>query len=101
MLVKRVADTDYSEVTPKKLYLNRRQILAGVSGLVLGAGALLSPSRAEADTPVKLSGVTKSAFSTTEKETPYNDVTTYNNFYEFGTDKGDPSKDAKDFRTSP
>src|SRR2546427_8798973 len=49
----------------------------------------------------KLNVAGKSSFSTAEKQTPYGDVTTYNNFYEFGTDKGDPSKNAKNFRTSP
>ncbi|MEY2511232.1 MAG: methionine sulfoxide reductase heme-binding subunit [Verrucomicrobiota bacterium] len=48
----------------------------------------------------KLNAV-KSPFSTTEAPTPYQDVTTYNNFYEFGTAKSDPSYTAKNFRTIP
>ena len=43
----------------------------------------------------------KSPFSTTEKETPYQDVTTYNNYYEFGTDKSDPARNATNFETTP
>jgi sulfoxide reductase catalytic subunit YedY len=101
MLIRKPVDILYSEVTPKELYFNRRQILAGVPGLVLAGSELLLPVRASADTPVKLPNLTTSAFSTTEKQTPYKDVTTYNNFYEFGTQKDEPSKNAKNFRTSP
>jgi sulfoxide reductase catalytic subunit YedY len=101
MLIRKPVDILYSEVTPKELYFNRRQILAGVPGLVLAGSELLLPVRASADTPVKLPNLTKSTFSTTEKQTPYKDVTTYNNFYEFGTQKDEPSKNAKNFRTSP
>lgn len=101
MLIKKPTDLGYSEVTPKELYFNRRRIFASVPGLVLGGGGLLSPDRAGADTPVKLPNLTKSAYTTTEKQTSYKDVTTYNNFYEFGTQKDDPSKNAQNFRTSP
>jgi sulfoxide reductase catalytic subunit YedY len=72
----------WSDVTPKELYLNRRSFLAAMAG-------------------VKLNGVTKSKFSTDEKQTPYNSVTTYNNFYEFGTAKEQPAELAKNFKTTP
>jgi sulfoxide reductase catalytic subunit YedY len=49
----------------------------------------------------KFSNLAKSPFSTTEKVTPYDDVTHYNNFYEFSTDKGDPAKNSQKFQTSP
>ncbi|MGC2889985.1 MAG: protein-methionine-sulfoxide reductase catalytic subunit MsrP, partial [Candidatus Acidiferrum sp.] len=49
----------------------------------------------------KFTGLVKSPFSTTEKETSYQDVTHYNNFYEFGVDKDQPAKNAQKFRTSP
>src|SRR5260221_1907976 len=49
----------------------------------------------------KLTGLAKSPFSTTEKESTFNDVTHYNNFYEFGTDKGDPAKNSQNFKTAP
>jgi sulfoxide reductase catalytic subunit YedY len=80
----------YSDVTPKSLYLNRRRFLAA---------ALASPFAAQAAT--KLAGVTPSPLSTTEKPTPYQYVTGYNNFYEFGTGKEEPVKLAKNFKTSP
>jgi len=54
-----------------------------------------------AQAATKLTGLGKSPFSTDEKQTPYNDVTHYNNFYEFGSDKSDPAKNSQNFRTSP
>ncbi len=102
MWISKPADWRNSEVTPKELYFNRRRFLAGVPAAVLGAGELLAAASAGAETPARLPNVSKSPLSTKgEKETPYKDVTTYNNFYEFGTDKGDPSKNAKNFKTSP
>ncbi len=106
MIIKRASDLKYSDVTPKSVYLNRRKFLAtaAVGGGALLAGRavwdLLSPStRAAAAT--QLSVALKSPFSTTEPETSYDDVTHYNNFYEFGTDKADPAKNAQNFLTSP
>jgi sulfoxide reductase catalytic subunit YedY len=100
MLIKKTADVRYSEVTPKPLYFNRRQFLAGVPAAFLGARELLSPSkRALAGT--KLPDLAKSPFSTSEKENSYNDVTHYNNFYEFGVPKNQPAENAKNFKTDP
>ncbi len=48
-----------------------------------------------------LTAQAKSAFSTDEEQTSFEDITTYNNFYEFGTDKGDPERYAKLMKTSP
>jgi sulfoxide reductase catalytic subunit YedY len=102
MLINKPADLRYSEVTPKELYFNRRKFLAGVPAAVLGAGELLFSAHADAETPARLPNVIKSPLSTTgEKQTPYKDVTTYNNFYEFGTGKADPARNAKNFKTSP
>src|ERR1700730_2511152 len=74
----------YSQVTPQSEYLNRRRFLAGA----LGATAL-------AHAGAKLSGVTKSPLSTTEPVSAFEVITGYNNYYEFGTGKGDPSKNAQ------
>lgn len=87
----------YSQVTPKSEYLNRRRFLAGGAGAI--GAAILAPSPGFAG--AKLSGVTKSSLSTTEPVTPYNAITGYNNYYEFGTGKGDPAKNAQKFVTSP
>jgi len=90
MIIRAQGGLRYSDVTPKADYVNRRRFLAGAVGL---------GSMAWAGT--KLDGVKKSSFSTDEKMTPYQDVTTYNNFYEFGTSKDQPALLAKGFRTSP
>jgi len=82
----------YSEVTPKSEYLNRRRFLAG-------AAAAFVANTGFAGT--KLSGVTKSPLSTSEPVTPFEAITGYNNYYEFGTGKGDPAKNAQKFQTSP
>ncbi|MGO9258958.1 MAG: protein-methionine-sulfoxide reductase catalytic subunit MsrP [Bryobacteraceae bacterium] len=100
MLIKKPADFRYSEVTPKSVYLNRRKFLAGVPAAFLAAREALSPSgRAAAATP--LGNLAKSPFSTTEQVTAKNIVTSYNNFYEFGTQKDEPVKYAQNFKTSP
>lgn len=102
MLIGRSPSIRYSEITPKELYFNRRKFLAGVPAAIVGMRELLSPVHAAADPAVKLPNLAKSPLSTTgEKETPYASVTTYNNFYEFGANKDDPSKNAKNFKTSP
>src|SRR6202140_1308217 len=106
MLVKRSPDLKYSDVTPRDIYLNRRKFLYGMGlagGLALagkGLADLVNPSvRAYAST--KLPGLSGSPFSTTEKVTPEQVVTTYNNYYEFGTEKDQPSKNAQKFVISP
>src|SRR6202030_4322109 len=106
MLIRRPTDLSYSDVTPKSVYSQRREFLRamGIAGVAAFAGAAIwrlgMPLDAVQATS-KLNIASKSPFNTTEKETPYNDVTHYNNFYEFGTDKTDPAKNAQKFRTSP
>jgi sulfoxide reductase catalytic subunit YedY len=95
MLIKAALDIRSSEITPKHLYLNRRRFLAGLPV----AGAALLAGRAVAG--AKIAGVAKSPFSTSEKVTPFNDVTHYNNYYEFGTSKEQPADLAKTLKTSP
>jgi sulfoxide reductase catalytic subunit YedY len=106
MLIRRAAEWKPSEQTPKQIYLQRRKFIAGLS---LAAGASLAgkhlwdllapPARVHASN--KLTGVVKSSYRIDEAQTPYEDATHYNNFYEFGTDKSDPAKNAQNFRTSP
>jgi sulfoxide reductase catalytic subunit YedY len=93
MLIKKPADIRYSEVTPKQVYLNRRNFLAGIPAAFLGARELLAGT--------KLANVGKSKLSTDEKPNTYKDVSTYNNYYEFGTDKEGPSKNSQKFKTDP
>jgi sulfoxide reductase catalytic subunit YedY len=93
-----------SEITGRDRYLNRREFMqaGGVLGAAAGlaAAGLALPRTAHAGT--KLPDLRKSALSTTgEALTPYKDVTTYNNYYEFGTGKDDPSETANKLRTRP
>ncbi len=86
-----------SEITPREVYLARRDFMRG--GLALGAGLLL-PGLAQARSGNGLS-FSPGPFSTDEPKTPWEDVTTYNNFYELGTGKSDPSRNADMLRTEP
>jgi sulfoxide reductase catalytic subunit YedY len=96
MLIRKPADLRHSNVTPKQFYLNRRRFLAAGSAIA-GAWALPTPASAT----MKLNNVTKSSYTVNEKITPLADITSYNNYYEFGTDKGDPSHYANTLRPSP
>ncbi len=100
MLIKKTPDIPSSEITPKSLYLNRRQFMTGAAALT--AGAALSPlAIPQAYAGTKIEGVVKGPFSTDEKQTPFKDITNYNNFYEFSTDKYEPAKLAASLRTRP
>src|SRR4030088_2047192 len=106
MLFRKSEDIPYSEITPKATYLNRRNFMTGAA--IAGAAAatgfafgdLVDP-KLVASANVKMEGIQKSSFSTSEKQTPYKDVTNYNNFYEFSTDKYEPADLAKNFKTRP
>ena len=106
MLIKRSPDLKYSDITPKDVYVNRRKFLYGMGlagGLALAGNSLagLLGQTVSADGTTKLQGLSGSPFSTTEKITPEKVVTTYNNYYEFGTEKEQPAKNATKFVTSP
>ena len=106
MLIKKPSDVKGSEITDKKVYLNRRQFILGasVTAVAVGTGLILPTVSVQSEkrpSGVKLQGVKKSPFSTDELKTPYKDITSYNNFYEFGTDKYSPSKNAKRLVTRP
>jgi methionine sulfoxide reductase catalytic subunit len=105
MLIKRASDIKSSEITPQALYLDRRRFLqTAAAGALTIAAAGLGPGSsgpALAQGREKLAGVQKSSLSTDEPLTPYNDITNYNNFYEFDTNKYAPASVAKDFRTKP
>jgi len=102
MLLKKASDLRWSDVTDERLYLRRREFLQGAGAVLAGAAGLLGASdmaQARQSGP-KLTHV-KSRLSSDEDLTPYKDVTTYNNFYEFGLDKGDPARHAGALRTRP
>ena len=107
MLIKRSADIPGSEITSESVYLRRREFMAR-SGLMLGAAAAPGGLLALDGTPLKpLTAVAATpamaprGFYTDEKKTPFDDVARYNNFYEFGTDKGDPARHAHALTTDP
>ena len=106
MLIKKPDAIPSSEITPQSTYLNRRIFLTGAA--IASAAAVtgvafrdLAAPSLTAQANAKIDGLQKSPFSTTEKETPYKDVTNYNNFYEFSTDKYEPAGLAKNFKTRP
>jgi methionine sulfoxide reductase catalytic subunit len=105
MLIKKSSAILESEITPKSLYLNRRTFLAGAATL---AGAALAGSKlrvivspAESAFAATKLNYTMGPFGTNEKQTPLQDITHYNNYYEFSTDKYEPADLAKNFQTRP
>ena len=105
MLIRKSTDLTYADVTPKAVYLDRRKFLQamGIVAATALAGKRLFDLAMPSQTALaatKFEGLIKSPFSTTEKQNSYEDVTHYNNFYEFGTDKSDPAKNAQKFNTS-
>ena len=98
-----------SEITPREVFENRREFIKAAGfGLIAGAAAAtglisgLTSRRAEAATQRhKIAGYNKSAYGAGEKLTDYDDITTYNNYYEFGTSKSDPAPESVLFKPRP
>jgi sulfoxide reductase catalytic subunit YedY len=106
MLIKKAEVIRSSEITPRSLYLNRRQFLGGaaIAGIAAASGIglreIIAPSTV-ALAGTKIEGLKKSPLSTSETITPFKDVASYNNYYEFSTEKDEPAALAKNFRTRP
>ncbi|OAP41931.1 sulfoxide reductase catalytic subunit YedY [Sinorhizobium glycinis] len=81
-----------SEITPERFFLDRRSFLAAAGGLVLGGASVAHAAELKASA---------SPFKVDEALTPEKDVTSYNNFYEFGTGKGDPAANSGGFKPTP
>jgi sulfoxide reductase catalytic subunit YedY len=94
MFILNPPDIRASEITPRDCYFHRRRFLFGAAGLA--ASSMLPGTVGAASLP----GI-KSAYSTDEKPTSLNDITSYNNFYEFGVDKADPAANAQTLTTKP
>lgn len=99
-------DIARSEITPQRVYQNRRRVLQAIGAAA--AGSLVGVSGealAEYSSPdakgKKLAAKTNPKFVVPDKVTSYKDITTYNNFYEFGTDKSDPAQNAGTLRPYP
>ncbi len=105
MLIKQAPDISSSEITPERLYYNRRQFMQAASGAALGvagAAALGGPrGGVQAAAPQDLPGIMESPFSTDEPQNSFDEITSYNNFYEFGINKEDPKRYANEFNPKP
>jgi len=108
MLIRRKPDVLPSEITSHEVYQDRRQFLKAAGfGLATSAaistGLLSLPAWAATDIKrgQKIAGFSKTAFGVDEKLTPFDDVASYNNFYEFGTSKSDPAQHAGSLKPRP
>ncbi len=107
MLIRKPDKISPSEITPYELYLNRRKFIGQAARVALAAavtpGALAACDVGGSEAAASVSGSRGSTSSPAQDDelTPFDDVTTYNNFYEFGTGKDDPAKNAHTLRTHP
>jgi sulfoxide reductase catalytic subunit YedY len=103
MLIKKAPGIASSEITSETWYLRRREFLqaAGLTAAAAVTGALGPDDSAEAAPALEKLTVTKKMVTTTEEQTPFKDITTYNNFYEFGSDKEDPAEYSGNFKPKP
>ena len=102
MLIKKAPDIKPSEITSETNFMNRREFIRS-AGLA-GAASLIAPPSAAQDVPasaVPLPDIAPSPLSTDEPPNSFEDITTYNNFYEFGTDKSDPYENSGKFKPKP
>lgn len=102
MLLKRAKDIPSSEITPETLYHNRREFMKTASAL-LGTAAVSAfiPGCASAASPEAATQPKLGPYDTTEKQNSFDDITHYNNYYEFGIDKDDPARYSTKFKTKP
>jgi sulfoxide reductase catalytic subunit YedY len=105
MLIKKPSDIKESEVTSESVYRNRRQILragaAGAVGAIAGGLWLRDSFGRPATGQAQIPGVVKSPLSTDEEPNSWEQITTYNNFYEFGLGKDDPARYAHEMTIEP
>jgi len=87
-----------SEITDRSVWQQRRRFLVAAAATAMGG---LLPAGVALQAGEKIPGVKKSPLSTAEAPTDYDDITSYNNFYELGTDKRDPARNAHSLRTRP
>ena len=101
MVIRKPADIRPSEVTDQDLYANRRRFMQGsaAAALAVGVPGLLNFA-AHAQRKIPLLPERKSPYRTSEPMNSFKDITSYNNFYEFGTDKYSPAQSAACMRHS-
>jgi sulfoxide reductase catalytic subunit YedY len=92
-----------SEITDRSVYLNRRAFMTGTAAVLTGAATGCTEAATLKPPPPgqPLKATRNQGFSLTEQPTKWESATTYNNFYEFGTDKTDPAMHAHTLRTRP
>ncbi len=101
MRIKKDLSLSESQITDPALFKQRRRLIKAAAGSVMaGFGTGLVPL-AVAENSKVFSNAAKSSLSLDETPTDYEDVISYNNFYEFGTGKGDPARNSKNFKTRP
>ncbi len=101
MLIRRPPDIKTAEITPHSVYQNRRDFMRDIAGVALAGVAPALWADVPEPSNKDFAHAQKSAFSTEEEPTPYAKATSYNNFYEFGTDKSDPVRYAHSLKTQP
>ena len=104
MLIKQADDIKSSEITDESVYQQRRRFLQTSVHATLTAAAgihLAALPLREAAAALNLTNIKPSPLSVDQKPTAFQDVTSYNNFYEFSTDKEEPARLAKNFKTTP
>jgi sulfoxide reductase catalytic subunit YedY len=103
MLINKAPDIRSSEITPKSVYLRRREFISASAAALAAAGLGSFADETAAQIPrTKLPNVKKSPLSTTEEPSAYDHVTSYNNFYEFAPGAGDgPKKNSGKFKPTP
>ena len=103
MLVGRAPGIRWSDVTDKKLYIRRREFIRAAAGVAMGVGVVgVGRPAAQIWPRVKIaSPVQDSGWGKGEQPSSYRDITTYNNFYEFGPEKEDPAANAHRLKTTP
>ena len=105
MLIQHPPDIASSEITEERIFLNRREFIHSAAGATLGvaAGGFALGKAAEAMSlgQQEIPNVQPGPFGTDEPKNSFEDITSYNNYYEFGLDKRDPSRNAHALTTSP
>jgi sulfoxide reductase catalytic subunit YedY len=102
MLIQRASDIPSSEITSESLYHNRREFIKSASAVLgLAAAGTILPACSPSVVGAAGEPPAKGKYDTDEKQTPLEDVTTYNNYYEFGTGKDDPARNSRNFKPKP
>src|SRR5207253_854436 len=104
MLIQRASDIPSSEITPENLYHNRREFIKTASAVlgIAAAGTIIPGCAPSVGASGEPQGKKPGPYdATTDKVTPFEDITSYNNYYEFGIDKADPARNSKNFKPKP